>query len=156
LDLGDAIEAAAAPLRPMAAAAQVALEVESARCPVLADARLLHQALTNLIENAIKFSPPGGRVSVTAWSGDEEVGVTVTDEGPGIAAEAQAHLFDRFYRADPARGRAVGGSGLGLAICREIANVHGGRVWVDSRPGHGSAFSLALPRMPETTRPVPA
>jgi heavy metal sensor kinase len=156
LDLGDAIEAAAAPLRPMAAAAQVGLEVERARCPVLADPRLLHQALTNLIENAIKFSPPGGLVSVTAWSGDEEVGVTVTDEGPGIPAEAQAHLFDRFYRADPARGRAVGGSGLGLAICREIANVHGGRVWVDSRPGHGSAFSLALPRVPETTRPVPA
>jgi signal transduction histidine kinase len=113
-------------------------------------------ALTNLIENAIKFSPPGGRVSVTAWCRDDEVGVTVTDDGPGIPAAAQAHLFDRFYRADPARRRAIGGSGLGLAICREIADAHRGRVWVDSRPGHGSAFSLALPRVPASARPVPA
>jgi heavy metal sensor kinase len=156
LDLGDAIEAAARPLRPMAATAHVRLEVHAARCPALADPNLVHQALTNLIENAIKFSPPGGRVAVTAWSRDEEVGVTVTDDGPGIPAEAQAHLFDRFYRADPARGRAVGGSGLGLAICREIAGAHGGRVWVDSRPGRGSAFSLALPRLREPARPVSA
>jgi heavy metal sensor kinase len=156
LELGDAIETALGALRPVAAVARVALEVDGPRCEALADPRLLNMALTNLIENAIKFSPPGGRVSVTAWCRDDEVGVTVTDDGPGIPVAAQAHLFDRFYRADPARRRAIGGSGLGLAICREIADAHRGRVWVDSRPGHGSAFSLALPRVPASARPVPA
>ena len=79
------------------------------------------------------------------WRTDDEVGVTVTDDGPGIPADARAHLFDRFYRVDGARTRAVGGSGLGLAICREIAVAHGGNVWVESEEGRGSSFSLALP-----------
>ena len=71
--------------------------------------------------------------------------MTVADDGPGIPAGRRAHVFDRFYRVDRARGRDAGGSGLGLAICREIALAHGGRVWVDSEEGGGSAFSLALP-----------
>jgi two-component system, OmpR family, sensor histidine kinase VicK len=71
--------------------------------------------------------------------------VTVTDSGPGIPASARAQVFERFYRADPARGRAGSGSGLGLSICREVADAHGGRVWVDSVEGEGSSFSLALP-----------
>jgi heavy metal sensor kinase len=149
VELGDAIEAAARLLQPVAAAARVRLDVEGESCIAQADPRLLQQALTNLIENAIKFSPAGSRVSVTAWCRAEEVGVTVTDDGPGIPADAQAHLFDRFFRVDPARGRDVGGSGLGLAICREIAAAHGGRVWVDSDEGRGSAFSLTLPRVRE-------
>jgi len=88
----------------------------------------------------------GGEVEVTTWGEDDEVGVTVTDNGPGIPTEARELIFERFYRADPARGRDVGGSGLGLAICREVAKAHGGRVWVESEEGKGSAFSLALPR----------
>jgi heavy metal sensor kinase len=145
LELGDAIEAAAGPLRPVADAAHVRLEVEGTPGAALADPRLLHQALTNLIANAIKFSPPGGRVAVTAWSGDDEVGVTVTDDGPGIAPEDRPHVFDRFYRADPARGRAVGGSGLGLAICRGIGRAHGGDVTARAREGGGAVFALRLP-----------
>jgi signal transduction histidine kinase len=74
------------------------------------------------------------------------VGVTVVDDGPGIPAEARPHVFDRFYRADASRGRDGGGTGLGLAICAEVARAHGGRVWVDSAEGRGSAFSIALPR----------
>ena len=85
---------------------------------------------------------------VTSWCSDDEVGVTVADDGPGIPAEARGHIFDRFYRVDGARGRDNGGSGLGLAICREIAGAHGGRVWVESEEGAGSAFTLALPRDP--------
>jgi heavy metal sensor kinase len=146
VDLADAIEAAAGPLRPLAAGRGLRLEVGGDHCEAKADPERLHQALRNFIENAIKFGHPGGTVRVTAWRDTDEVGVTVADDGPGIPAEARAHVFDRFYRADPARGRDGGGSGLGLAICREIATAHGGRVWVESEEGKGSAFSLALPR----------
>jgi two-component system, OmpR family, sensor kinase len=145
VDLGEAADAAARPLRPLARAKDVHLTLAGRHCEVQADPQRLQQALTNFIENAIKFTQPGGEVSVTAWHRNGEVGVTVTDNGPGIPPEARAHIFDRFYRADPARRREGSGSGLGLAICREIAEAHGGRVWVDSEEGEGSAFSLALP-----------
>jgi signal transduction histidine kinase len=92
------------------------------------------------VENAIKFSPAGGTVQVTTWTRDDEAGVTVRDDGPGVAPDVRERVFDRFFRADPARGRASGGGGLGLAITREIALAHGGRAWVDD----DSAFSLAL------------
>jgi two-component system sensor histidine kinase VicK len=95
-------------------------------------------------------------VVVETWTRETEIGVTVTDDGPGIPRDAQAHVFDRFFRADPARGRDVGGSGLGLAICREIATAHGGRVWVDSAEGRGSALSFALPRAPRAVLTAPA
>ena len=145
VSLIDAIDAAARPLRPLAAANGVELTVEGESCQVHADPQRLHQALTNFIENAIKFTQPGGEVRVTTWRGRNEVGVTVTDNGPGMPAAARVHVFDRFYRVDHARGRGAGGSGLGLAICREVATAHGGRVWVDSEEWKGSEFSLALP-----------
>ena len=144
--LRDAIDAAVRPLRPLAEAKRLRLEVDGEGCDARADAQRLQQALTNFIENAIKYAHPGGRVSVTAWCAGDEVGVTVADDGPGIPADARTHVFDRFYRVDAARSRESGGSGLGLAICHEIAGAHGGRVWVDSEEGSGSAFSLALPR----------
>jgi heavy metal sensor kinase len=146
VSLSEAIEAAARPLQPLAAAKQLKLELNGEPYEAQADPQRLHQALTNFIENAIKFAPPGGEVRVSAWRRGEEVGVTVADDGPGIPADDRAHVFDRFYRSDRARGRDGGGSGLGLAICREIAAAHGGRVWVESEEGKGSAFSLALPR----------
>jgi heavy metal sensor kinase len=149
VSLREAIESAVRPLRPVAAAKRLRLEVDGeSGGEAHADPHRLHQALTNFVENAIKFAPPGGEVHVTAWRRSEEVGVTVTDDGPGIPAGARDLVFDRFYRVDRARGREAGGSGLGLAICREIAVAHGGRVWVDSEEGEGSAFSLALPREP--------
>jgi heavy metal sensor kinase len=153
--LHEAIETAARPLLPLAAAKHVRLELDGERCEAQADPQRLHQALTNFIENAIKFSRPGGQVRVSAWHANGEVGVTVTDDGPGIPADARAHIFDRFYRVDRARGRDAGGSGLGLAICREIATAHGGRVWVDSQEGTGSAFTLALPEPPAARRKPP-
>lgn len=149
VDLLEACKAAADPLRSLAATKGLLFEVEGQPGEAEADPHRLHQALTNFIENAIKYAEPGGEVCVTAWCSDDEVGVTVTDNGPGIQPEARAHIFDRFYRVDSARGREGGGSGLGLAICREIANAHGGRVWVESEEGEGSAFTLALPRTEE-------
>jgi heavy metal sensor kinase len=152
LDLAEAGEAAADSLRSLAHAKGVRLEVDGEPCEVRADSQRVHQALINFIENAIKYAQPGGEVRITSWCREDEVGVTVSDNGPGIPAAAQPHVFDRFYRVDPARGRGGGGSGLGLAICREIATAHGGRVWVESEPGEGSAFTLALPR---TREPAP-
>jgi heavy metal sensor kinase len=144
--LREAIEAAVRPLRPLAEAKRLRIDVDGDGCEADADPHRLHQALTNFIENAIKYAHVGGRVSVTAWCVSDEVGVTVSDDGPGIPAEARTHVFDRFYRVDVARSRESGGSGLGLAICHEIAGAHGGRVWVESEEGGGSRFSLALPR----------
>jgi heavy metal sensor kinase len=145
VDVGQAAAAAARPLRSLAAAKHVRLELDAQSEVARADPQRLHQALTNFIENAIKFTHEGGQVKIQTWRDNGEVGVTVRDNGPGIPARDRGHVFDRFYRADPARGRAGRGSGLGLAICREIADAHGGRVWVESEEGDGSAFSLALP-----------
>jgi heavy metal sensor kinase len=144
VDLAEASRAVVDPLRPLAENKRLRLDVAGETCEVEADPDRLQQTLRNLVENAIKFSPPQGEVRVTTWRRDGEAGVTVEDDGPGIAPDAQTRIFDRFYRVDSARGRD-GGSGLGLAICREIAKAHGGRVWVTSQRGKGSAFSLALP-----------
>jgi two-component system OmpR family sensor kinase len=144
VELHEAIEEAARPLRRLAAAKGVRLIVGGERAVAPADRHRMHQALTNLIENAIKFARTDGEVRVTSWRAEGEVGVTVTDDGPGIPAQVGARVFDRFFRID-GPGAEAAGSGLGLAICAEIAHAHGGRVWVDSEPGHGSAFSLALP-----------
>lgn len=153
VQLRQAIEQAARPLMPLAAAKGVRVKVDGDAPAVKADFERVKQALTNYIENAIKFSGPGGEVRVTAWSADSEVGVTVTDDGPGVPAEAGDQVFDRFYRAPGDPGSPTG-SGLGLAICREVATAHGGRVWLEHRSRGGSAFSLALPTGPWAPPPT--
>jgi two-component system OmpR family sensor kinase len=146
------VEAAVEPLRDVASAKRVALHIGGEACHARVDVERLQQALANVIDNAIKFSAPGDEIQVTTWSDGERVGVTVTDNGPGVSADARPHVFDRFYRG--AAGAAIGarGSGLGLAICREIVAAHGGSVWLRSEPGRGSAFSLALPAIGDAPR----
>jgi two-component system, OmpR family, sensor histidine kinase BaeS len=148
VDLLDASQAAAGPFRAVASAKRLTMHLGGESGYAFADAERLHQALGTLIDNAVRFTPPGGDVRVTAWCAAERVGVTVTDSGPGISAAARAHLFERFYRVPPTGSSPPRGSGLGLAICREIATAHGGSVSVESEPGRGSTFTLALPRSP--------
>ncbi len=101
--------------------------------------------LRNLLVNAATHTPAGGRVDVQAVAEPGIVRVTVSDTGPGVAADHLPHLFDRFYRADPSRTRATGGAGLGLAIVKSIVEAHGGEVGVASDPGHGARFWFTLP-----------
>lgn len=112
----------------------------------LADADLLNRALGNLIHNAIKFTPAGGRVSVTATAEAEEVRIVVADTGPGIPAADLPRVFERFFRGDRARTGSGGGTGLGLAIAKHVVEAHGGRLWVESpgQPGLGAKFFLTL------------
>ena len=107
----------------------------------------LEQVLTNLVENAIKFTPAGGRVWITAARLDDRVRLTVADTGIGIAPEEQEKIFDRFYQVDGSERRAYRGTGLGLSICRHIVERHCGRIWVESDgiAGHGSRFLVELP-----------
>lgn len=105
---------------------------------------MLEQALINLVDNAIKYSPEHTRVQVTASMPSSEVQISVKDEGRGIEPEHLPRLFERFYRTDKARSRQLGGTGLGLSIVKHIAEAHGGRVTVESRPGHGSTFTLVI------------
>jgi signal transduction histidine kinase len=113
--------------------------------PVLADRQRVGQVLANLLRNALRYTPAGGLVSVSAEPQPAHVLVSVADTGLGIPPEALPHLFDRFYRADAARDRDSGGAGLGLAIVRELVEAMGGRVGVESKLGQGSRFWFTLP-----------
>ena len=113
--------------------------------PVFADRERVHQVLFNLLDNAVRLTPAGGRVTVTASSHNGSIDVVVADTGPGIPAEHLPHVFERFYRVDESRSRDDGGTGIGLAIARSVVEAHGGRIWADSEPGRGSAFTFELP-----------
>ncbi|OGN84632.1 MAG: hypothetical protein A2X23_11540 [Chloroflexi bacterium GWC2_73_18] len=113
--------------------------------PVRGDDERLGQLLLNLLHNAVKFSDPGDEVEVTAHAGRDEVIVSVRDEGIGVPQADLERIFERFYKVDRVRPRGRGGTGLGLAIARQIAESHGGRIWVESREGEGSTFSFVIP-----------
>jgi signal transduction histidine kinase len=112
---------------------------------VSGDYDALKRAVSNLLENAVRYAPPGSRVRLAVGSERSRAWVSVSDEGPGLAPEDQRRVFDRFWRADKGRSRAEGGTGLGLAIVRQIANSHGGEVQLQSRVGVGSTFTIWLP-----------
>jgi heavy metal sensor kinase len=112
---------------------------------VLGDAERLKEALINLLDNALRYTSPGGTVTVRLGKVGEQVSISIEDTGLGIEGEHLPHVFERFYRTDLARARNSGGTGLGLAIVKEIAEAHGGKVNVQSKVGKGSRFSLHLP-----------
>ncbi|MER5206653.1 ATP-binding protein [Streptomyces sp. NPDC002825] len=148
LDARELVEACRTAHSARAAAAGVALEVAGAGPGTVrlhGDPDRLRQALGNLVGNAVRHTPPGGRVRLELGERDEMVRIAVGDTGSGIPAADLPYLFDRFWRADAARGRATGGSGLGLSIARQIVADHDGAVEVTSEVGVGSVFTVVLP-----------
>lgn len=145
------IEAAAARLRPQFDDKGVALAVDVPPVlpPVVVDPDRIGQVLTNLLGNALQYTPAGGRVRISARRDPGGTAIAVSDTGIGIPAEHLAHVFDRFYRVDRSRSRASGGSGIGLTIARHLVEAHGGSIHAESGgPGRGSTFTVILPALP--------
>jgi signal transduction histidine kinase/DNA-binding response OmpR family regulator len=147
------IEQAVAPFRLEAQRHRLRVEVPEELPPVVGDPDRLRQVLVNLIDNAIKYSPNGGEVLITAQQRGRSVEIAVQDQGLGLPAEAIPRLFQKFYRVDMSDRREIKGTGLGLAICRQIVEAHGGRMWAESAgPGRGSTFGFTLPLAPAEMR----
>jgi len=144
----DVLEKVIGPLRAQAAQKEIDLSLELPKnLPhhIDADPALFHQAIYNLVENAVKYTPEGGQVFVRVRTSIEDLVFEIQDTGIGIAAEDMPRLFEKFYRGKAREARARVGTGLGLAIVRSIAERHGGRVWVESKEGEGSTFYLQIP-----------
>lgn len=160
LDLSRVLPEALNRLRPQAQRQRIALSLSlpSGLPPTWADLAALHEILLNLVDNAIKFTPPGGTIAVTARQDAGMLEIAVADSGKGISPEDLPHVFERFYKAD--RSRSSPGAGLGLSLTRHIVLGHGGRIWVESQPGRGATFRFTLPQAPpaapESTRPQPS
>lgn len=147
-DAADLVTRTVEAIRPAAEEDQVTLSATAAPVPVFADPDRILQALINLVHNAVKFSPAGSTVRVSAERRDGEVLFSVTDQGRGIPGDKLELVFGRFQQVDASDSRQKGGTGLGLAICRSIVSQHGGRIWAESAPGEGSTFSFTLPALP--------
>jgi len=146
VDVAQAAREAWAELGDRAAARGVELALEVDAAPELhADPEAVRQVLGNLLENALRYSPPGGRITCRTRPADGGVTLAVADTGPGIAGEHLPRIFERFYRADPSRSREEGGTGLGLAIVKHLVEAHGGRVWAESERGRGTVVSCWFP-----------
>ena len=143
-DLAAVAAEAAGSLAGRFEAAGISVRQQLTPVPVLADAGRLHQVITNLLTNALKFTPAGGRVTVAAGPDGGQAVLRVTDTGPGIPAGELPRIFDRFWRGQQAAG--VSGSGVGLAVAAELARAHGGQLTARSAEGHGAEFTLTLPR----------
>jgi two-component system sensor histidine kinase KdpD len=152
----DIVGAALTRLRERMASHRVIVDVPDDLPLIRVDAALIEQALGNLLENAVKHTPPGTVVSIKAQRRSGELLVSVEDFGGGLAPDQVEHVFEKFWRASP-EGSA-GGVGLGLAICRAIVTLHGGRVWAESLAGGATAFRFVLPvdEMPPMPVEAPA
>jgi len=147
VDMVALAEEARSAMQARAEAAGIAIDVSSTgRCGATGDAAKLRQVLVNLLDNALKFTPGGGRIVVTLGMQNDSVRVEVSDTGRGIATEHLPHVFERFYKVD--RSRRDGGTGLGLAIARHIVEAHGGTIGVESAVGTGSTFRFTVPAAP--------
>lgn len=146
VEIGDLVDAVMEASGPHAAQKNVRI-YRRCECETEAyvNASLLQQALTNLVDNAVKYSPPGSEVGVEIERTEDELRISVVDNGPGIPRRDLPRIFERFYRVDRARSRSLGGTGLGLSIVKHIAQVHGGSVDVRSELGRGSVFTIRVP-----------
>lgn len=134
-------------LQAEARGVRLAIEVADDVPPAEVDPDRIAQVVHNLLDNALRHAPVGGAVEVRVEPGarPETVQVAIRDTGSGIPPEHLSNVFERFYRVDPARSRGAGGSGIGLAVVKQLVEAHGGQVWVDSPPGQGATFRVALP-----------
>jgi signal transduction histidine kinase len=148
-DLRDPVQATVQALSEVAVARGVSLdsEVPGEAVELRFDRERVIQLLTNLVGNALKFTPRGGSVSVSVGEADEQVTIEVSDTGPGIPADELPHVFERFYRGTNTGEERASGSGLGLAIVRSIVEMHGGEIEVASVIGEGTDFRITLPRV---------
>jgi two-component system phosphate regulon sensor histidine kinase PhoR len=151
LDVGTVIRRGVDMLAPQAEkkSQTLTMTVPAGLPQIQGDPDYLERALANLLENAIKYTPDGGRVSVSASANDGAIHIAVADNGIGIPTDDLPRIFERFYRVDRSRSREMGGTGLGLSIVKHVAQAHGGSIDVDSTPGVGSTFTLTLPLPPE-------
>ncbi len=145
VEIGDLMAQAVEVMRPMADKNNVTIELDPVTATVLADPDRMIQTFTNLISNAIKFSPPSNKVTLSGSKNADRVHLTVTDRGRGIPPEKLQSIFERFQQVDASDSREKGGTGLGLAICRTIIQQHDGDIWAESNLGEGSTFHISLP-----------
>ena len=138
------LENIALTLEPQWSAKNITLEASLEKLTVSGDEDLMSQVWMNLIHNAIKFTPEGGRIDVSMTSGGESLAVKISDTGVGISPDDQIHIFERFYKADKSRDRSLGGNGLGLSLVKKIVEMHSGSVTVESKAGEGTTFMVQL------------
>jgi len=146
-DITRLIKEAVTAVRPKAAARDLSLTTRLARgLPKAAvDAHRVKQVLHNLLENAVAHTGRGGKITVAARAAENQISVSVSDTGEGIAAAELPLIFERFYRVDKSRARVTGGSGLGLTIAKRLVEAHGGTIRAESQPGRGSTFTFTVP-----------
>ena len=132
-------------LKAEAKGLQIHVDLQESAPPVRGDGAQLGEVLQNLLDNALQYTPSGGKIEVLARANGDEVVFTVIDTGIGIPESDLERIFERFYRVDAARSREAGGTGLGLAIARHVVDAHGGRIWVESAVGQGSRFHFSVP-----------
>ncbi|MGB9592582.1 MAG: sensor histidine kinase, partial [Anaerolineae bacterium] len=147
LDVGELLQGIAAMVRPQAEAQGIGVDVRVSAPlpPAHADPMRIRQVLLNLVGNALRHTPEGGRITLVAEAAEGAITVSVRDTGPGIDPADLPRIFDRFYRGDSSRARDSGGHGLGLAIVKRWVELHGGRVWAENLPSGGAQFSFTLP-----------
>jgi signal transduction histidine kinase len=137
-EVGVAVEAA----RVLYPNQRIEVAYDTERAPVSMDADRIQQVLTNLVDNAVRVSPPQQPIELRLWTDDGRARVSVHDHGPGLPPDMASRVFEKFVRG---RGSTVSGTGLGLYIAKQILEAHGGRIWVDSPPGEGATFTIELP-----------
>ena len=154
LDLCNLIEGVTRRFRARSPGVSIMLDIPPNLPTVMADRDRIEEVLQNLLDNAVKYSPHRRAITIACHATGEEVIVSVSDIGMGIALSEQEHIFDRFHRASDTATQATPGAGLGLYICRAIVEAHGGRIWVESTLRQGSTFSFSLPREEKAHLPM--
>jgi two-component system, OmpR family, phosphate regulon sensor histidine kinase PhoR len=132
-------------LEPRWSGKEMEISLNEEMVDIFADEELINQVWINLLNNSIKFTPDGGRITVSATSDSTQVMVAISDSGIGMTEETLTHIFERFYMADKARSRNAGGSGLGLSIVKRIVQMHHGKIDVESKLGEGTTFKISIP-----------